>query len=115
MKKLLPLFISIIIASSTLSFVIYRTVTTVKVIKLAERSAINYAEQIYDDVDFKMLSWNYDRISKYYNIVLYDPEYKGVVIAYRVTPIIDKNGYYYVDFDSGVNIDILKEKELSNK
>ena len=110
MKKLLPLFISIIIVGSTLSFVIYRTVTTVKVIKFAERSAINYAEQIYDDVDFKMLSWNYDRIAKYYNLVLYDPKYKGVVIVYRVTPIIDKNGYYYVDFDSGISIDVLKKK-----
>ena len=42
--------------------------------------------------------------------VLYDTKYKGVVIVYRVTHIIDKNGYYYVDFDSGISIDVLKKK-----
>ena len=94
-----------------MGFVIYRTVSTVKVIKLAERSAINYAEQIYEDVDFRMAYWYYNFEPKDYTITLYDPKYKGVEVSYIVTPTVGKDGYYDVRFFFGRNTNLLPSKE----
>lgn len=110
-NRLTVLIISILIVCLVLGFVIYRTVTTVKIIKLAERSAINYAEQIYEDVDFRMAYWYFNFDAKVYTISLYDPKYKGVRVSCIVTPTVGKDGYYDVRFFFGRNIDLLPKKE----
>lgn len=110
-EKLLVLIISILIVCLVVGFVIYRTVTMVKVIKLVERSAINDAEQNYEDVDLKMAAWVYNFEPKEYAIVLYDKKHKGVTLRYTVTPIVNKDGYYYVIFTGGQNEEVLTKKK----
>ena len=110
-NRLTVLIISILIVCLVLGFVIYRTVTTVKIIKLAERSAIYYAEQIYEDVDFRMAYWYYNFEPKDYTITLYDPKYKGVEVSYIVTPTVGKDSYYDVRFFFGRNTNLLPTKE----
>lgn len=110
-QKVTVLLISILIVCLVLGFVIYRTVSTVKVIKLVERSAINDAEQNYEDVDFKMAAWVYNFEPKEYAIVLYDKNHKGVILSYTVTPIVNKDGYYYAECTGGQNVDVLTKKE----
>lgn len=108
MKKLKEITVYVVIIVLIFCFLAHKAIKTSEKISMISKSAIEYAQNLYEGKNFHMVTWNYHRDYQSYTITLMNTENKTTLLYCEVSPVFQKDKSYHVKIYGGRNIELLE-------